>query len=66
MKLVFILVLFTLSAIVKGNLIAVAQPAILALGTIFTALYQNQDVNDRQTIDWRNIMPFTEKSPDEK
>ena len=43
-----------------------ARPAIITLGTIFTALNQNQDVDDRQTISWRNLMPFTKKSPEEK
>ena len=45
MKLTCIVVLFTLVVIVEGNLIAVAQPALLALGTIFAVL--NQDGHDK-------------------
>ena len=57
MKLVFILALFTLSVIVKANLIAVAQPVLLTLGTIFAAL--NSNGQDNQPIEWRNFIPFT-------
>ena len=66
MKLVLIFCLFTLSVIVKGNLIAVAQPVMLALGTIFTAMNINQDVHDKQPIKWRNLLLFTNKATDEK
>ena len=49
MKIVCLFILFTLgilSVMVKGNLIAVAQPVILTLGTIFAAL--NKDIHDIQ------------------
>ena len=57
MKLALILSLFTLNVMVKSNLIAVAQPMILALGTIFTAI-NHQDSFDKQPIEWKNFMPF--------
>ena len=51
-----LLALFTLSVIVRGNLIAAAaRPAILAFGTIFAALNQV----DREPIEWSNFMPFS-------
>ena len=61
MKLALIFSLFTLSVMVKCNLIAVAQPVILALGTIFTAI-NHQAETEKQHIQWRNIMPFTQKT----
>ena len=55
MKFTSVIALFTLSVIVKGNLIAAAaRPAILAIGTIFAALNQV----DREPIEWSNFMPF--------
>ena len=65
MKLALIFCLFTLSVMVKSNLIAVAQPVILALGTIFTAI-NHQDLSDKQSIEWRNIMPFSNKETEGK
>ena len=56
MKLIFIFVLFTLSVIVEGNLVAVAQPAILALGTMFTALYQKKGHQEKESI-WKGGLP---------
>ena len=53
MKLTCIFALFTLSVIVRGNmLVAVAQPVILSLGTIYAAF--NQD-----------LLPFTKKNEEE-
>ena len=43
---------------VEGNLIAVAQPVILTLGTIFAALNHNQDVQDKQPFEWKKYLPF--------
>ena len=41
--------LFTLSVIVKGNVLAaVAKPVMLGIGTIFTVM--NQDVGDIESI----------------
>ena len=59
-----VFILFTLTVIVKSNLIAaVARPAILSIGTIFAALNQPTD----QPIEWKNFMPFaTEKLPENK
>ena len=57
MKLAILFALFTISVMVKGNLIAVAQPVLLTLGTIFTAF--NKSKNDEQLISWGyNIMPM--------
>ena len=42
MKLALIFALFTMSVMVNGNLIAVAQPVLLTLGTLFAA-FKNQD-----------------------
>ena len=64
MKLTCIFALFTLGVIVQGNLIAVAQPALLAIGTLFAAL--NQNTHDNQSIEWRNFIPFTKKETDGK
>ena len=57
MKLSYIFTLFTLGVFVQGNLIAVAQPALLAIGTLFAAL--NQYTHDNQPIEWRNLVAFT-------
>ena len=65
MKLAFIFALFTLSVIVEGNLIALAQPVILALGTIFTAI-NHKDVHEKQPLESTNLMPFIKKRPDGK
>ena len=64
MKLSCIFALFTLRVMVKGNLIAVAQPVLLTLGTLFTAL--NHDLIDKQRIDWRNFITFYTEDPEEK
>ena len=61
----FIFALLTLSAMVKGNFIAVVQPVILALGTIFTAL-NNKDVHEIQFVDQTNLMPYIKKRRDGK
>ena len=60
MKIKFILILFTLSVIVKCNLMAaVTRPVILSLGTFFAVM--NQDAIDIQPTEWRNYIPFTAK-----
>ena len=60
MKLTFIFTLFTLSEIVKCNLIAaMARPVILSIGTIFAAM--NQDVVEIQPLEWSNLMPYARK-----
>ena len=57
MKLTFILTLLQICVIVKGTLLAaVARPVILSFGTMFTAL--NHDLLDKQTIDWKSLLPF--------
>ena len=55
MKLAYIFALFTLSVMVKGNLIAVAQPVLLALGSILTAL-NHQDSRDNKSTLWANFL----------
>ena len=62
MKLASIFALFILSMMVKGNLIAVAQPVLLTLGTIFAAM-ANQDAYDMQPIQWSNLLHFAKKRP---
>ena len=57
MKFALIFSLFTLIVMVRGNIIAVAQPVLLALGTIFAAV-KNQDAHEIQPLDWKNLMPF--------
>ena len=65
MKLVTIFILSVLSTIVKGAWIAaVAQPVLLSLGTIFTAL--NYDVNEIQPIEWKNFVPFVKRKKKKK
>ena len=58
MKLVYIFSIFTLSVMVKGNLIAVAQPVILTLTTLFTAIDKGIPL---KSIEWKNFMPFIKK-----
>ena len=64
MKLICIFALFSLGVIVRGNLITLAQPALLALGTLFAFL--NQDALDHQPIEWSNILHFDWKDFDLK
>ena len=60
MKLKDIFALLTLSVTVKGTFwIAAAQPVLLSLGAVLTAL--NQDVLDFHSIEWNNILPFINK-----
>ena len=60
MKLKDIFALCTLSVIVKGTwFIAAAQPVLLSLGAVLTAL--NQDVLDLHHIEWKSFLPFINK-----
>ena len=45
---------------VKGNLIAVAQPVLLALGSIFAAI-NSQDSFETQPFELGNLIPFANK-----
>ena len=64
MKFALIFALFTLIVMVRGNIIAVAQPVLLTLGTIFAAV-ANQDAHEIQPIDWKNLMFFAKKESGE-
>ena len=60
MQITHVFAFFTLSVIVKGNLVAaMARPMILSFGTIFAAM--NKDVLETGPIEWRNILPFSTK-----